>query len=72
MDIKGLINRYFIKSKRKVLNLIILFLCGVLLILIGDISTSFTSNKASNKANATLVTTNVSSNIQNSIISNTY
>ena len=72
MDVKSLINKYFINSKKKVMNLIILFLCGVLLILISDISSNFTSKKTIDKTNAALVLSTANSSLQNSTKSNSY
>jgi stage III sporulation protein AG len=72
MDIKSLINKYFIKSKKKVVNLIILFLCGVLLILIGDISSSFANKKTVDKKNAVEVNNSANNSVQNNDISNSY
>jgi stage III sporulation protein AG len=72
MDIKSLINKYFINSKRKVVNLIILFLCGVLLILIGDISSSFVNKKTVDKKSAVEVNNSTNSSSQNNSISNSY
>lgn len=68
MNIKSIINKYFKNSKKLMINLIILFLCGVLLILISDISTNLTNKKIKDTKNVVEVNTNT----QNPIVSNTY
>ena len=68
MDIKGIINKYFKNSKKLMINLIILFLCGVLLILISDISTNVTNKKIKGTKNVVEVNTNT----QTPMVTNTY
>jgi len=72
MDVKNLINKYFINSKKKVMNLIILLLCGVLMILIADISSNLTNKKVIDKESTVEVNNEINTNTQNTISNASY
>lgn len=57
-DPNGILNKQLKDTKKLMMNLIIIFLCGVLLILIGDISTNMLGKKSENKKNSIEVNTN--------------
>jgi stage III sporulation protein AG len=60
MDIKKFFEKYCKNSKKFIINMVILLLCGVLLILIGDITSSLNSDKkkSANVKNSVQVNTN--------------
>jgi stage III sporulation protein AG len=81
---KGASNLHFKDPKKIMMNFVIIILCGVLIILIGDISSNLSSKKETNKTNSIQVdangsnnanentNTNTSSSTQNGLVLNNY
>lgn len=67
-DSRGLWSKYFKDSKKIMMNLVIILLCGVLLILIGDIAGNLGNKKQATKVNSI----EVNNNIPKDVISSNY
>lgn len=79
MDFKSFINKYFKNSKfdfskffrdpkKLMMNMLIILLCGVLLILIGDITSNMASKKETTKSNSI----QVNANLQKDLVPSSY